>query len=250
MSKRNRGLALAGGILCIILVILFVGSAYATCSGNVCVIEPSLGDNLRSGRVSYIVLEINWDRYIFPVSKYQLFYTCKGSDFQKNGKQVWRLITTRYCSPLGGCPLEYPWEVPYVERLQTPIRNCAAGVVVFDSSGNRLGSKRSAAFKIWPFSTPISSPYFMPYEQIVIPGRSVDYTVFGGKPPYKVTTSNPDITTINGLKPPQTFTDSPPLTISVENSLTSPCVDTKVTIILEDGSGIITEASYIIDCPQ
>jgi hypothetical protein len=249
MYKRNLVLALAGGTLCIILGFLFVGSAYAACSGNVCVIEPSLGDNLRSGRVSYIVLEINWDRYIFPTSKYKLFYTCKGSDFQKNGKQVWRLITTRYCNPYSGCPLEYPWEVPFVERIETPVRDCAVGVVVFDESGKRLGSSRGAAFKILPFSTPFSSPYFMPYEQHVVPGSSADYNVFGGKPPYNVTTSNPDITTINGLTPPQTFTDSPPVTISIENYLTSPCVDTKVTIILKDGYGTTTEASYIIDCP-
>lgn len=248
MYKRNRGLAVSV-TLCIVLVFLFVGSAFAACSGNVCVIKPSLGDNLRSGRVSSIVSEINWDRYIFPVSKYQLFYTCKGSDFQKNGKQIWRLITTRYCNPYAGCPLEYPWEVPSVERIETPVRYCAVGVVVFDGSGKRLGSNRSAAFKILPFSTPISSPYFMPYEQIVIPGGSVDYTIFAGKPPYKVTTSNPSITKINGLTSPQTFTDSPPVTISIENTLTSPCEDTKVTIILKDGSGATTEASYIINCP-
>ena len=154
MYKKSRGLTLVYGILCAIFVFLFVGSAYATCNGNVCVIEPSLGDNLRSGGISYIVLEVNWDRYIFPVSKYKLFYTCKGSDFQKNGKQIWRLITIRHCNPYAGCPPEYPWEVPFVQAVETPVRDCAVGVVVFDESGKKLGTGRSERFKILPFNSP------------------------------------------------------------------------------------------------
>lgn len=87
MYKKSRGLALVYGTLCAIFVFLFVGSAYATCNGNVCVIEPSLGDNLRSGGISYIVLEINWDRYIFPVSSINYFILVKDQVFRKTGNK-------------------------------------------------------------------------------------------------------------------------------------------------------------------
>lgn len=248
MYKRNRGLALAGGTLCIILVFLFVGSAYATCVKNVCVVEPTLGDNLRSGTISYVELTMNWDRYLFPVSKYKLFYTCEGSDFQKGGKQIWRPITTRYCNLYYGCPLEYPWEVPFVQTAGTLVRVCAVGVVVYDESGKKLGMHISGRFRILPYS-PVTSPYFIPFEQIVEPKGWTVYTIFGGTPPYKVTTSNPGITTINGLTPPQIFRAPPPVTISIENSFTSPCEDTEVIILLEDRYGTRAEATYFINCP-
>jgi hypothetical protein len=92
------------------------------------------------------------------VSKYKLFYTCIGPDFQKNGKQTWRLITSRNCNPYSGCPLEYPWEVPFVQAVGTIVRDCAVGVVVFDESSKKLGSGRSERFKILPFKSLATPP--------------------------------------------------------------------------------------------
>lgn len=32
---------------------------------------------------------------------------------------MWRLITIRRCNTYAGCPLEYPWEVPFVQAVET-----------------------------------------------------------------------------------------------------------------------------------
>lgn len=274
MYKRNQDAAVVCGILCVIFVFLSMGSAYAIC-GNVCVLEPSSGDVLYSGKLFYIEVDIPADPFFFPVKGYKLFYTCVGPDFQvdtgggtcEEGETClytnarWKLITQRNCNPYTGCPLTYPWFPPYLGSVEvsggdgdgfcetsetcTWNRRCAVKLEVRDTANQILGINVGDTFTIKPSRSDIQlTPYLVPYRRIVLPGGSASFTISGGTPPYTVTTDNPGIITITGS------TTKDPSTITVANSLVCG-TDTKVLITVQDssvppaGAGAI----YWIDCP-
>jgi hypothetical protein len=202
-----------------VLVFLSVGLASAACISNACVIEPGTGDTLRSGSVSNIEVSIAVDPFAFPVTKYKLYYTCLGPDFQvenvgdgdgicepgetcKYDNSRWRLITTRSCNPYVGCPSTYPWSnVPYLKQIEvpgdgnnngfcetgeicTPQRTCAIMVTAFDMAGRRVDSGIGQAFTILP---PGAAPamYIRPLLRATVAGGLAKFEVLG-RPPYKV----------------------------------------------------------------
>ena len=103
------------------------------------VLSPNGGEILPAGQVFSITLEIN--KTADKAVKENLYYKC-------NEDADWKLITFRYCSVYGNCPLVYPWEVPYVPALK---KGCKVKVDLVDSGQNSLGQDTSDGnFKIKP----------------------------------------------------------------------------------------------------
>jgi hypothetical protein len=126
---------------------LFTGLAYG-CSKYVCVKEPGgVNDSLNPGSVSNIELTSG---AALPtnvnISKEKLEYKCSGDT-------AWTLITIRSCNSISGCPLKYPWEVPF-----TPKINCNMKVTILDANGVKLAGDQGGLFSIGEVSLKIMQP--------------------------------------------------------------------------------------------
>lgn len=141
MSGKGRIVALM--ILCIFL---FAGIANAWV---IKIIQPNGSESLESGKVYVVKTKINKDQIPNNVylGRYKLYLSCDGGS--------WNLIANRACG-IFSCPTDYPWEVPIVSATKI----CDIKAVLFDKSGNKLGSDKSDdTFTIEPFEAiPVTFP--------------------------------------------------------------------------------------------
>ena len=286
MCKRNLDFALVCGVLCMMFVFLFTAITYAECvGGDICVDSPGTGDELVSGVASYVELTIDPTAPRFA-TQYRLYVCCCNglSCTPSCTNEVWGrgIITLQMCdpnasrfsyklgTPTSGCPEIYLWEVPFVEE---PGKTCKLAVVLLDANvnplvtgGHVIDSDVGDEFKIKPFGAPVIALSLSPGSKTVAPGGpggsaigKANYEITGGVPPFKITVLNnypsyppaPLVIaniTIDGspVWPPLTFYG--PSEFTVTNTVSEPCTDSPLTIVVRDSAPSTVTASYVINC--